>query len=74
MRRIKKSALPLGYKVKDANGEWKPDPAHRIMRPITDPKWNAKQCGKRVRMSKKERIKSRHAFKKAIEKKAEEKS
>ena len=44
----------------------------KIIRPITDPAWNAKQAGKRVRMSKKERLKQRELFRRAIEaKKAE---
>ena len=54
MRRIiKKSAL-------------KPHEGTMIARPITDPEWNAKQMNTRVRMSKKERLKQRRAFREAI--------
>ena len=34
----------------------------KIKRPITDPAWNAKQCGTRVRMSKKTRLREREKF------------
>ena len=34
----------------------------KVVRPITDPAWNAKQCGTKVRMSKKERLRERAKF------------
>ena len=62
MRRIKKSALPLGYLVEDNDGNLKPNPTHRIRRPITDPRWNVNQAGTRVRKSKKQRLRERAVF------------
>lgn len=67
--RNKKTALKLGYLVEDATGASVPNPSHRIMRPITDPEWNRKQMNTRVRMSKKDRRRSRKAFAQAIQKK-----
>ena len=39
----------------------------RIIRPITDPEWNRRQMGKRVRMSKKERLADRRRIRAAAE-------
>ncbi len=44
----------------------------KIRRPITDPAWNSQQAGKRVRMSKKERLRQREMLRKAIEAKKSE--
>lgn len=46
----------------------------KIVRPITDPTWNAQQAGTRVRMSKKERLRQREKLRKAIEAKKSEAS
>ncbi|MBQ6148623.1 MAG: hypothetical protein IJI83_03655 [Oscillospiraceae bacterium] len=43
----------------------------RIIRPITDPEWNRRQMGKRVRMSKKERLRQRHEIERAAKPKTE---
>ena len=43
----------------------------RIIRPITDPEWNRRQMGKRVRMSKKERLRQRHEIERAAKSKTE---
>ncbi len=64
MRR--RAVLPINYVVKDEKGNYVPVP-RKIMRPITDPTWNAKQAGTKVRMSKKERLKQRQKFRKAVE-------
>ena len=61
MRRSKKAVLPLNYLVKDKDGELKPI-ARKIRRPITDPNWNSKQAGTRVRKSKKQRLRERAVF------------
>lgn len=34
----------------------------KVIRPITDPAWNARQAGKRERMSKKERLRRRREY------------
>lgn len=44
----------------------------KIRRPITDPAWNSQQAGKKVRMSKKERLRQREMLRKAIEAKKSE--
>lgn len=44
----------------------KPHEGTMITRPITDPQWNASQMNTRVRMSKKERLKQRRAFREAM--------
>lgn len=70
MEKEKERFIPRkGMQFVDENGKTKI--RMRIIRPITDPEWNRRQMGKRVRMSKKERLRQRHEIEKAAQPKTE---